>query len=782
MAFGLKYELLCNSKKSNLYTAKISFDGYAGSPVDRNVPLSPFKLKKDKAAIVRGTSFTFSIREEVDFEFIEFYTNSNKKVKVELYDPSDNLIWVGFNLPQQYQTPYTPCPNTVTFTASDGLGLLKNESFTLTGRTHQLDIIKYCINKIGLSLGYSIAINTFEITHSHDRSPLEQTFEDCENFEGLKCYEVIEKILGRYDAEITQSRGRWSITCSADKKSTRMLYTSAIAYEGTESAPAVLDLGYPGPGIEVSPKGSLQMDMEPGGKQVHIKHEFGRKNSFFGNSDFSKFTPGTFPDFASWTRSGTFTPEQRFTEDGPYLFIPGYGAADSALMYQEVDVDTVSGQDIKFSAKLGALGYLTGEAGNLIPIPMIVKMLVTLTSGSNVRYLTTSHGWSSTPAFIYASIASQVGGIPSFFEVPIITNALPFSGTLRINLYRYEAETAAELTFLGVAFSGINIYPLVNNQPLPAGLDMLAKFTNSNEPNDLTDITLLTADAPDIDNNGLLYKNITWLDGSAIAEVTTLWHRLGSSATFSLIQLLSLILASNNRVARQKLTGEIKGTSINFDSIIKHAYNGNREFEIAEGEWDIYEEKFAVTLLELLSWSNETVVFTPTYNLSASSSSGYSSGAGSGSSSNLIQNIGSLGDVFEIVNQGLSNEYLRCKLPFSGDYEVQAWGSLMVVLDSHAFQTPAFSNPIDLDATIYKDFICGAITGNTTINLNNTVDGDAGMIKVVIDSTGGYTITLGSMFTEKLGAEELDVSPNMKNYISWRKAGTDIVYTIAQIV
>jgi hypothetical protein len=101
MAYGLKYELLCTTVKGNLYKVKISFDGYTGNPIDRNVPLSPFKLKKDKADYIRGTSLDYSIREEIDFEFLEFYTNKTKAVKVELYDPSDILIWAGYNLPQQ---------------------------------------------------------------------------------------------------------------------------------------------------------------------------------------------------------------------------------------------------------------------------------------------------------------------------------------------------------------------------------------------------------------------------------------------------------------------------------------------------------------------------------------------------------------------------------------------------------------------------------------------------------------------------------------------------------
>jgi hypothetical protein len=97
------------------------------------------------------------------------------------------------------------------------------------------------------------------------------------------------------------------------------------------------------------------------------------------------------------------------------------------------------------------------------------------------------------------------------------------------------------------------------------------------------------------------------------------------------------------------------------------------------------------------------------------------------------------------------------------------------------FQTPAFANPLNLDATSHKDFICSSVTGNTTVNLNNSSNGDSGMIELKIDSTGGYTITLGSMFTKKVGSGSIQSAANKDNFISWRRIGTDIVYTIGTI-
>jgi hypothetical protein len=123
------------------------------------------------------------------------------------------------------------------------------------------------------------------------------------------------------------------------------------------------------------------------------------------------------------------------------------------------------------------------------------------------------------------------------------------------------------------------------------------------------------------------------------------------------------------------------------------------------------------------------------------------------------------------------NEYLEVEHNIDGTQKNLA--SAKVTADP--FQTPVFANPLVLDATTHKDFKCGLITGNTTINLTNTSNGDAGMIEVIINGTGGYTVSLGTMFTKDIGGVALDTTANADNFIGWRMVGTDIVYNIVQV-
>ena len=92
-----------------------------------------------------------------------------------------------------------------------------------------------------------------------------------------------------------------------------------------------------------------------------------------------------------------------------------------------------------------------------------------------------------------------------------------------------------------------------------------------------------------------------------------------------------------------------------------------------------------------------------------------------------------------------------------------------------------FADPLELDASLNKDFYCGEITDDTTINLNDPEEGDAGMIEIIIDDTGGYTVDLGAMFTKNSGGGTIDTTAGADNVIAWMAMHGKILYSISQI-
>lgn len=629
MAYATKYQLYCKGRDGVTSKLVISEDDYTGAEIDRNVPASPFHLRKDRAGVICGTSFEFLIREEVDFEFLEFYTNNPKKYKLEFYRgigtgiTADNttvtsddtthtvdatgtsiLIWSGYINPQQYTCKYAGGNQNIRFQATDGLGLLKNESFTLTGFVSEFDMIRHCLDKIGLQLGYAIAIGIHENNHITDYPPIAQTYKECEVYDGLSCYEVIEDILGKYDATITQWNNRWHIIGYKDKKMIRSLYSWQGVFDTNEAAPAVLLLDLVKSAEYARPSGYLVMNLEPGGKKVKVTHNYGRKDSFLSNHDFSKYASLMFTD---WTKSGTFSPTQIVIGGEYAAYLSGYSNVDTDYIEQSVDVSNVSGQGFVFEIKVGTAGH-TVSSYTLGGLSMEIRMQVTLDIYGTVYYLT-STGWSTTPAYITETITSATFAAGIIFStISITTMGLPGSGTLKVRLMRYKHAPATSGTvYSGVAFSQAKVYFLDNGELYPGEFEETAIFSGSSEPGSLSDINVIAADAPNKTNAALLYGNILKLSDSSI---TNDWIIDDDAVTiYTLIEAYLKLLASRNRIARQKLTGTIKGEALGFETLIKHEYNSNREFEIYECSWDVYEGTWKVTLIEWLSWQNETVEY-----------------------------------------------------------------------------------------------------------------------------------------------------------------------------
>ncbi|MDH7604839.1 MAG: hypothetical protein QHH13_08075 [Melioribacter sp.] len=103
------------------------------------------------------------------------------------------------------------------------------------------------------------------------------------------------------------------------------------------------------------------------------------------------------------------------------------------------------------------------------------------------------------------------------------------------------------------------------------------------------------------------------------------------------------------------------------------------------------------------------------------------------------------------------------------------------------FQTASFANPLNIDCSTYKDWIC-IVTDDCTVNLNNCNDGDAGMLELIIDGSSSgaeLTITFGNGWSKKMGLTDLDMKDGADNIISWRAIGDgstqEIVYTIGII-
>jgi hypothetical protein len=121
------------------------------------------------------------------------------------------------------------------------------------------------------------------------------------------------------------------------------------------------------------------------------------------------------------------------------------------------------------------------------------------------------------------------------------------------------------------------------------------------------------------------------------------------------------------------------------------------------------------------------------------------------------------------VNDG-TGDRLRTAMDKVNDNFIEVYPLSFVV------QTPVQGN-ITISILTFKDHI-HTITGDSTLNLQDYASGDGGMIEVIISGAGGYTITLGTEWSKKLGTNSLNTAAGKDNFISYRVVGTDVVYTI----
>ena len=641
MSYGVKIELIGQSSvKKNQWKVRLKKLDYSGSVSYYNVPAaSPFILKKDAADTVRGTSFQLAIRSLVDFELIDLYTCDTKEYLTELLNGDDEVVWSGFLLPEQYGEEYKPAPNIINFTAADGLGLLKNETFESISegdyKTY-LEIIDSCLKKNQLNLGYSISIDIRETRQTANRSVLNEIRYDAYTYKGKTCYEVIESILNQFNATITQNNSRWLIL-DGTKNAPIINYATGVlntttnrwhcAFESVGSSLPVVVLGQLGNvGTELYPIGSpLQMTLGISYKNLKISDEYGTKDMLPASTENDWTNDTTLP---GWIPFGVASTVKKFASNNYFLSIDG--ATDSQLPFnhgvtatvQNIDATT---EDINLSFEIG---YVYGTN---------VYLTIIVTDGSAIWSLTNT-GWTSgSHSILLDPITPSTALDPKFTKITKVGSGIPISGTLTVSftLASHDSSIPGLMIASSTLLKNIVLMQLSNGLSQPIGEKRnitLNKSTNAAT----REINIQSGSCPIIDNSRHVYKNVAFLDASGVDIQVGEWETDDISST-ALLDVLSNIYTSDNRRAKQILTGTIRGEIIDFASIVQVNYPYTRYFEFKEFSYDLIADAVSVTLSEILDYVETPYTSVTEPITSSSSSSSGSSSGGSGATMTLTK-------------------------------------------------------------------------------------------------------------------------------------------------
>lgn len=595
MSYGLKYRLSFDSVSDTPYEINILEAGYDGPVENRNLGSVPV-LKMDDGEAVRGTSLELSIETCFDGDLREFYTTDRKKFRVEVYR-SGVLFWSGHILPELYSEPYISVPFDVSVTASDGLGLLKNIPFGLSGKRSVFDVIKYCCEQTGLVLNYVFASKLLATGMSGVASVYTQAFVDCNAFDDADCYEALEKVLITFGSYIKQKDCKWHVLRYTDQDTDLMEYDPSCNFAGG-FRPVMKTLG--AIGDDTYPVGQLESEIVPARKDFTMEQPYELYPSLLKDYCFAAV--------GSWILS----PGVRFmrVDEETYCELKPTKLPEKleAYVMQSISVEACNRPfriEFQFSIclmsnrEIGSIDMSTGRS---------FRLEIFITDSGGTRHYLSAEGWGTKETYIEVRGDVQNGKlritdgvnydyIPASFE------------TFRINLERipYSGE---------MAFRIINPYKYYTVPGTPAFDDYndmniicLKEFVFTSDVDGNPDVNVLLnpeastsapslkvgfVDAPFTENARGIFKNILMTSGGFTSE----WYCRGSGLdSFANIALQDM--SSRIGVPSFCLHGVIHATD--FD-LLSDKYSG-RKLYLKEYSYDLMEEEIDCTLCELLPFN-----------------------------------------------------------------------------------------------------------------------------------------------------------------------------------
>ena len=595
MSYGLKYRLSFDSVSDTPYEINILEAGYDGPVENRNLGSAPV-LKMDDGEAVRGTSLELSIETCFDGDLREFYTTDRKKFRVEVYR-SGVLFWSGHILPELYSEPYISVPFDVSVTASDGLGLLKNIPFGLSGKRSVFDVIKYCCEQTGLVLNYVFASKLLATGMSGVASVYTQAFVDCNAFDDADCDEALEKVLITFGSYIKQKDCKWHVLRYTDQDTDLMEYDPSCNFAGG-FRPVMKTLG--AIGDDTYPVGQLESEIVPARKDFTMEQPYELYPSLLKDYCFAAV--------GSWILS----PGVRFmrVDEETYCELKPTKLPEKleAYVMQSISVEACNRPfriEFQFSIclmsnrEIGSIDMSTGRS---------FRLEIFITDSGGTRHYLSAEGWGTKETYIEVRGDVQNGKlritdgvnydyIPASFE------------TFRINLERipYSGE---------MAFRIINPYKYYTVPGTPAFDDYndmniicLKEFVFTSDVDGNPDVNVLLnpeastsapslkvgfVDAPFTENARGIFKNILMTSGGFTSE----WYCRGSGLdSFANIALQDM--SSRIGVPSFCLHGVIHATD--FD-LLSDKYSG-RKLYLKEYSYDLMEEEIDCTLCELLPFN-----------------------------------------------------------------------------------------------------------------------------------------------------------------------------------
>lgn len=188
-------------------------------------PVLSYTGDESRFSAVMSSRLSFNILNETaeDGKFLDLLTGEERRFLIEVKKTNGissqtkySTIWRGFLLPDIYQEPYENGCFFVSFTATDGLDVLKTKPFLFYKTKSVLDYIVKCLWETGLDQEIYFAPGIENAFYDWSNIQLfEEIFtkynESTGAYQYSDCFSVLEKLMKAIGATVLQHNGKWFI-------------------------------------------------------------------------------------------------------------------------------------------------------------------------------------------------------------------------------------------------------------------------------------------------------------------------------------------------------------------------------------------------------------------------------------------------------------------------------------------------------------------------------------------------------------------------------------------
>ncbi|MEN7549324.1 hypothetical protein AAG747_15475 [Rapidithrix thailandica] len=538
--------------------------------------------------------------------FIEGVTNEAvTSYTVNVY--GDVLLYTGYVVPAVYSEAYANPPYHASIQSTDGLAQLKKLDFLnvdgsqVKGDKPLLEVLKICFDKMPDSQDMYIeeAINVYEKNQDENGSVLQQTYVNTEAYQGMNCYEVLEKVAASFGCRLFQWNGSWHFLNI--KKMSGSYTVHKYKLDGSDHFTFTRNPGRAFTGTLSEPvkrillvQNTPVLEMREAFKSIKVVQDLKTSDSLILDGDFTDAAWENDSQLNNWISNTEIQKRGLPDEDekravGIQNFVEDLNAAGS-IKSRPLRLNTNPSAKnsrivVKFKFKL--ITYSFPRDGVNVSVPYEIKY---------GNYYAGANGYFRE---VREVLTIETNNFDSFTTVEKTFLLLPAQDET-IQLIFYQPITSDyTIRELQIAEASLHFFP----NALKAYKTQSYFLKNEGYPSEYVpgDIEVLHGDAPDHPGKKTLYKSALLLpDGNN----TNLWFRRGVSEAQKLLDILADNMISEHFRSWQLLNGEVESSLLQlFDYLEDVVFNPGRQFIINHWQYDLVQDIMRVELVESVDGS-----------------------------------------------------------------------------------------------------------------------------------------------------------------------------------